>query len=274
MKIVLFGGTTEGREVSRQLAQMGADVTVSVVSEYGARQIGDQDGLTVSTGPRTSDEMVDMIEGADLVIDATHPFAREATANIGKACEKAGVRNIRLIRGTEKCADEEKGDPAFNTHEERVFYVDDREEAAELAGEMAKSLEEGAGSDRGNILLTTGVRDLSFYCEKLGTSGIYARVLPSKESIEACLDSGLEPGRIIAMQGPFSAVMNEALIREFGIDVLITKESGKSGGFAEKLQACENCGIKAIVISRPHEDGMTYEEVLTECRKLIREVIK
>lgn len=249
MKTVLFGGTTEGRELSGQLAEMGADITVSVFSEYGARQLGEKDGITICTGPRTADEMMDMIEGADLVIDATHPFAQEVTANIAEACRNAGVRNIRLIRAYDEPVDED-GEGG------RIIRAGNREEAAKLAG-------------KGNVLLTTGVRDLPFYCEKLGSSRTYARVLPTKESIEACIDSGMEPSNIIAMQGPFSVHMNEALIEEFDIDVLITKESGRAGGLAEKLRACERRGTKAIVITRPEEEGMPYEEVLEECRRLM-----
>ena len=252
MKIVLFGGTTEGRQMSLELARMGAEVTVSVVSEYGAKQLGDHEGVNLRTGPLSSDEMVCLIRGADLVIDATHPFAVEASANIAEASEKACINSFRLVREAEDGI--EKNDTTGLT-----VRVGNREEAADLA--------DGSG----NILLTTGVRDLPFYCRRLGTSGLYARVLPTKESIEVCERSGMEASNIIAMQGPFSRQMNEALIREFQIDVLITKESGNVGGFTEKLEACRSYGIKAIVISRPDEKGMTYDEVLDSCRRLNEE---
>ena len=260
MKIYIFGGTTEGRQLSRFLADNGAEVAVSVVSEYGARQQGDHPGISLSVGPRTKDEMANMIEGFDLVIDATHPYATEASDNIRIAADDVRVRTIRLRR--------EEGDSKDPRHEEElnrtILWVRDREEAAELAMKKTEI-------SRKNILLTTGVRDLPFYCGAMDVDRIYARVLPSEESIRVCQREGIRSQNIIAMQGPFSAQLNGALIQEFDIGVLITKESGNTGGFREKLQGCRSCGIPAIVIARPEEQGLTYDEVCEECIRLINE---
>ena len=42
MKIVIFSGTTEGRELSKLLAEAGVSVTVCVATEYGGEE---QSGL-------------------------------------------------------------------------------------------------------------------------------------------------------------------------------------------------------------------------------------
>ena len=64
------------------------------------------------------------------------------------------------------------------------------------------------------------------------------------------------------MQGPFSQEFNEALIRQWQIDILITKESGGPGGFAEKAAAARNTGARLWVIGRPlREEGYTLEEL-------------
>ena len=60
------------------------------------------------------------------------------------------------------------------------------------------------------------------------------------------------------------------MIHDYGIDLLVTKESGKAGGFEEKIRACEACGIPAVVIRRPEETGLSYEEVLQICREKIQ----
>lgn len=260
MKIYIFGGTTEGRRLSIRLAESGAKVAVSVVSQYGARQQGEHPGISLSVGPRTKDEMANMIEGFDLVIDATHPYATEASDNIRIAADDVGVRRIRLRREEDRSKNGKYEEELNRT----IIWAKDREEAAKLAMERA-------GCRKKNILLTTGVRDLPYYCRALDKDLIYARVLPSDESIRVCLREGIRSENIIAMQGPFSAQLNEALIRQFDIGILITKESGKTGGFREKLQACRICGIPAVVISRPEEQGMTYEEVEARCLKLIQE---
>ena len=46
--------------------------------------------------------------------------------------------------------------------------------------------------------------------------------------------------------------------------------SGKAGGFSEKIQACRKCGIPAIVIARPADDGLSYDEVLELCRRKMK----
>ena len=59
--------------------------------------------------------------------------------------------------------------------------------------------------------------------------------------------------------------MNEALIEEFGIDVVVTKASGTAGGFWEKVEAARACGIELVVIHRPlEEDGLTVDELKRE----------
>ena len=259
MKIYIFGGTTEGRQLSRFLADKGAQVAVSVVSEYGARQQGEHPGISLSVGPRTKDEMANMIDGFDLVIDATHPYATEASDNIRIAADDVGVRRIRLRR-EEDSRDDRREEELNRT----ILWVSNREEAAALALKKTEI-------NKKNILLTTGVRDLPFYCSVMDAKRICARVLPSEESIRVCEREGIRSENIIAMQGPFSAQMNSALIQEFDIGILITKESGKTGGFREKLQGCRSCGIPAIVIARPEEQGMTYNEVCSECLRLIGE---
>lgn len=280
MRILIFGGTTESRQLSAALADAGAAVTVSVVSAYGAQEQGEHPGVAVSVGPKATEDMAAMLEEMDLCIDATHPFAVKVTENIHQAAEEAGVERIRLRRedgadaipdrpsgkdGTDSngtdgdgeraaCVDAAAGRPADG----RIRWAKDREEAAEFAREEIDCR-------TGRILLTTGAKDLPFYGEELDREKLIARVLPSQDSIRACEEAGLDHRNIVAMQGPFSARLNTALIREYQIDVLITKESGLRGGFRDKLEACRECGITAVVIARPEDPGLTYEEVLAEC---------
>ncbi|VAX32501.1 hypothetical protein MNBD_NITROSPIRAE03-886, partial [hydrothermal vent metagenome] len=68
------------------------------------------------------------------------------------------------------------------------------------------------------------------------------------DSVRACLDAGVRRQHIIAMQGPFSAELNIALIRQYGIDCLVTKRTGRAGGFYEKIEAARECGIWVVVV--------------------------
>ena len=175
------------------------------------------------------------------VIDATHPYAVEVTENLKYAALQNGFEYIRIIR-------EESSPAAGNVNR----YAD----TAECAGSIDKL--------EGNILLTTGSKELGEYCSHISEetkTRTYVRVLPSAESLKICEENGIEPRHIIAMHGPFSEEMNEALIRQYDIKHLITKDSGTNGGFAEKLGAAEKCGAQLHVISRPvKEEGISVEE--------------
>ena len=72
-------------------------------------------------------------------------------------------------------------------------------------------------------------------------------LIPSKNA----LNLGLKQENIIAMQGTFSKNFNKALMEEYGISVIITKESGKTGGTQSKIEAALDLGIETVVVIRP-----------------------
>jgi len=250
MKIIIFGGTTEGRELSLKLASEGADVTVSVASEYGVEEQNDDYGIVIEEGPKTADEMRLLIKGADLCVDATHPFAVIVSENIRTAANREGVELLRLKRSSVSLD--------HLASEENIIIAESPEDAAQIASGYS-----------GRILLTTGSKDLPVYAKAVDPERLYPRVLPLSSSIEACEQAGIPHRNIVALQGPFSAAFNKAVISEYHIDLLITKESGKTGGFAEKIIACEECSIPAIVIARPADEGLSFEEVSRLCMEKI-----
>lgn len=261
MKILIFGGTTEGRNLSLALASEGADVTVSVVSELGTEELNkfleesrpERGSLTIAQGPKDVDDICAMLEGVDLCVDATHPYAVIVTDNIRQAADRMGMELLRVTRAE---ADETACSDAG------VILAADPADAAEKAKALG-----------GRVLLTTGSKDLPTYGKLLDPELLYPRVLPLSQSIESCENAGIPHRNIIAIQGPFSEELNKAIINEYNITVLITKESGKAGGFGEKICACQSCGIPAIVIARPEEEGLTYEEVLAYCREKLKKEI-
>ena len=247
MKIAIFGGTTEGRVISGRLVSEGAEVDVFVATPYGSEEQGELDGVEVHVGRMTSHEMQQAIRCAELCIDATHPYAREATANIRTACERGDIPYYRLKRPDgEVC----EGDDV-------------------LPMGSVGSVVSWLSGQKGNILITTGSKELEQYAGA-GAERLYQRVLPVHESIAACERAGIPHRNIIAMQGPFSREMNEAMIRQFDIEFLVTKESGRPGGFSEKIAAARACGIKSVVIVRPEEEGYSMEEIYELCRRKIK----
>ena len=244
MKIVIFSGTTEGRLLSHLLAEKGAEVTVCVATEYGCEEQGEAPGITVLTGRKTVEEMVELLRGSDLCVDATHPYAVEVTKSVRRACGEAGVPCRRLLRERRPVTD--------------AVLVDSAEAAAELLADR-----------EGNILLATGMKELPAFAG-ISPARLYPRVLPTGDSIAACERAGIPHRNIVAMQGPFSRELNEALIRQFHIAYLVTKDGGKAGGFQEKVQAAKNTGIGLVLIRRPEETGETFEEIAAACEELMR----
>ena len=252
MKTVIFGGTSEGRELSVELAKAGAEVVVSVASDYGVEEQGSMEGVKVEWGVKDEDGIRGMIRGADLVIDATHPFAVVVTDNIRKAAEAEGIERLRLLR-------DESADVAGNDGEGDIRYVKSPRDAARMAAEHG-----------GRVLLTTGSKDLGLYAEVINPELLYPRVLPLVASIEACEGAGIPHRNIIAVQGPFSEELNRAVIDEYEINVMVTKDSGGAGGFPEKISAARDCRIPVIVIARPEEEGLSFDETLAVCREKLK----
>ena len=245
MRVVVFSGTTEGRMFSKQLAALGAEVLVSVATPLGAEEQGERSGITVHCGRLTPEEMTALLQGADLCVDATHPYAVEATRNIRAACKTAGTEYRRLLRPQSPL-------PAGSM----VF-----QSAAHVADFLVQT--------QGNVLLATGAKELAQFAA-IPPERLYPRVLPTLESIAACEAANIPHRNIIPMQGPFSFALNQAMMEQFHIRWLVTKDGGAAGGFDEKAAAASAAGAQLVVIRRPPEQGETASEVLKRCKEMIR----
>ena len=118
------------------------------------------------------------------------------------------------------------------------------------------------------VLLTTGAKELFQYSGVRDIADrIVARVLPSVASIEACLGAGIASKHIVAMQGPFTKEMNLATMKQYGCTCLVTKHTGKPGGFDDKLAVLE-AGYTVIVIEKPAEEtGVSFETVMRKAER-------
>lgn len=234
-EVLIFGGTTEGRELAEFCERQGIPAAVSVATEYGTELLGSLHSVRVLEGRRTEEEMRALLKerACALVIDATHPYATAVTESIQAACAAEGTRLLRVLR-------QSAGDA------ETALCFASAEEAAEFL----------QGTE-GNILLTTGSKELSAF-SLLSRERLYVRVLPGEESLRLCREAALPSAHIAAIQGPFSVEMNVALLAHFHCRYLVTKESGNRGGFLEKLAACRAAGAQAVVIGRPmKEEGIS-----------------
>ena len=236
MKILLFGGTGEGRELAEWMLSQGLDATVCVATEYGETLL--PDGAQVHVGRLDAGTMESLMAGGyTLVIDATHPYAVEVTKNIRAAAQATGLPCLRLLRQS------------------------DREDGCQKAADMAAAADLLEGLP-GKVLLTTGSKELDAFARPGLRERCCPRVLPMADSLERCLALGFPPKNIICMQGPFTKEMNLATLRQFHVRTLVTKDTGGYGGFRAKADAAREAGCDLVVVERPQtEEGLTLEEV-------------
>lgn len=241
-KILLFAGTSEGRMAAQYMASCGISVTACTATEYGKTILDENESpfINVISGRLDENEIRKLISENDfcLVADATHPFAKEVTENIKRACAEENVKYIRLLRDCKK------------ERESEFEYVNGFEEAVEYLNGVS-----------GNILLTTGSKNLDIFTNIIDyRKRAYIRVLPTEEAIKKAIDLNYDMSHVICMQGPFSEEFNVACIKETNSSYLITKETGKNGGYDKKISACKKAGIKAVVIEAPNEEGYGFDE--------------
>ena len=129
-KVLVFGGTTEGRILSDQLRKAGVPHVVSVATEYGFQILKDSGEDSIVKGRKDAEQIAGLIqsEGFSAVVDSTHPFATVASEEIRKACEVTGTEYIRLSRETRSDAESGDGIVCVNDLDEAVAVLDKEEE--------------------------------------------------------------------------------------------------------------------------------------------------
>lgn len=255
-KILIFGGTTEGKTIANKLSSNGIQCHVCVATEYGEQVMEGNPFLKIMVGRLDFNEMEKLFQENkyDAIIDATHPFAKIVSENI----LKGNQNNIPLFRFERKVNHIEYGSCSY-------FYD---------FNECIKELE----NTEGKIFLTTGSKNIDLFCRNNDIKKrLIARVIPSLESIKICYDNGLDGKQIVAMQGPFSKEMNLAQIKDLNVSILVTKESGKNGGFDEKIQAANESGIKCFIIKNECAEwktGYKTEQIFSDYKSLYSSIEK
>ncbi|MCF6150369.1 MAG: precorrin-6A reductase [Candidatus Kuenenia sp.] len=248
--ILVLSGTEEGREIVSQLHHDGFNVSTTVATEYG-RQMFEQIGLeTICIQKRCDREgFIKLIQekGISVLIDATHPFAVEATKNAYEACRSADIKYFRFERKNSELPEHQ-----------RIHKVNSVDDAVKRARKLGV-----------NIFLTTGISGVAKFIPLKNEKQLFVRILPIPEHIASCIEMGISPKNIIAMHGPFSAELNKAMFRQYDINTIVSKESGGVGGVKEKIQAAVELGIDTILITRP---ALALPHVYTNINDILHEV--
>lgn len=230
--ILVMSGTKDGKDIVRLLNSKGIDVITTIATRYG-KQMFEEIGLgnVCVQGRLDADALLALIEKRNIktVIDATHPYAAQASINAITACKKIGIDYIRYERQSTTIPNS----PLIH----QVTTVDDAVGTCKTLGKR--------------ILLATGFTTVSNFLSLRDEKEIVVRILPIQEHINKCLEMGIPHSNIIAERGPFSAASNIKTFKDYKIDVVVTKDSGTTGGTPEKIEAALKEKINVVLITRP-----------------------
>lgn len=234
-KIALFGGTTEGRKLALFLANEGYTIDLYVATDYAKEFVAVHPLIHIIEGRCDAEQlsMLFKLENYIKVIDTTHPYAQVISTNIREAIDSQKI--IRIVREAEIY--------------KNCIYVEDIEGC--ICYLEATS---------GKVLLTTGSKDLEVFAKLTQyQERLYPRVLPVISSLERCITLGYTQKHIICMQGPFTKDLNRSMLEAIDAKYMVTKDSAKSGGLEEKVNAAREAGVTCIIIKRPEDRGITLE---------------
>jgi precorrin-6A/cobalt-precorrin-6A reductase len=230
-KVLLLSGTHEGPPLAEALVESGLEVRATVTREEAVASLfgGIRDRIVVEARGFTEQSLIEFLRRgeADVVLDATHPFAARITQIARAACRLCGIPYVRYER------------PDWEPPAGTLF-------AAGFAD--AASMLPDLGT---RVMLTIGAKQLKHFVPLQDRLALYARILPSPLSIQQALAAGFRQDRLLCLRPPFSQEFNKAIFQEYGAEVLVTKASGLEGGVREKVLAVRELKIKVLMIRRP-----------------------
>jgi precorrin-6A/cobalt-precorrin-6A reductase len=220
VRILILGGTGEARELAAALVSAGTDVVSSLAGRVRNPRL--PEGAVRTGGFGGADGLAAYLEGEGItaVVDATHPFASGITANAFRAAIRTQVPLLVLRRPAWEA------DPAW----ESVADID----------AAAAAVRDWPGEA---VFLTTGRRDLAAFVGDDAHRFLVRTVDPPEGPVPARMT-------LIMDRGPYPVDGETALMREHGIGLLVTKNSG-GPMTAAKLQAARNLDVQVVMVERP-----------------------
>lgn len=234
--ILVFGGTTEGRVAAKVLEESGATYYYSTRSN--TQEIHFVHGVHVY-GSMEVPEMITFCHkhGIRLIVDAAHPFAVNLHRNIISLAGHVGVPVIRYDR-------------IYPPHDEDLVWCMDYDDA--IAQLKANGIQ--------CLLALTGVNTIAKLRDYWQDCECWFRILNRDESQGRAQDAGFPADHLVYYEKDDTA----SLIERLHPQAIVTKESGVSGGFAEKVHAARQAGVKVFVVERPDyptADGVTVKHI-------------
>lgn len=288
--ILVFGGTTEGRNAVRLLDESGSPYWYSTRS--GDQSVSCRNGIRIS-GALDEQDMIRCCRehGIRLIIDAAHPFALRLHDTIDRVSrqerlpvirferrypprdpgirwcedypdalqqlERAGIRSLLALTGVQTIA---RLKPFWEKHLCR-FRVLDREDSVQ------KALSQGFPREQLIFFPLDGISApedpvAPAAVAATAAAGIYDHSGISEVSdVSGAVSLNTGPAEVLSGPAPAKASpsrlngrilrMETDLLRQLAPEAVLTKESGESGYFPEKAAAARALGIPVFAIKRP-----------------------
>jgi len=221
MKILVVGGTADGRKLATRLHELQFDVVYSIA---GIVRKATVPCPVISGGFTQFGGLQKFIVDHQFshVVDATHPFAKKMSNTIAEVSELLSIPAIRFHRK-----------PWEKTTSDHWVEVDDWPELIEkikgyqclfiTAGQVSQSVIDSLAMQTKQIIIRTA--------------------MPVKVEL---------PTNVLWLKaiGPFNLEDEKQLIKEYKIDAIISKNSGGNSTYA-KIKAAAEAGIPVYQFKRP-----------------------
>ena len=227
--VLVFGGTTEGKQVVAWLASTDYIFWYSTKTQV---DVNLPPNGHYRWGAFTTAALVAFcqLHRVGCLVHASHPFAEALHATIAEASQHLGLPVLRL----ERQYPTRQGHPL-------IHYATDYEEVITLL----------RAAGLAPVLALSGVQTIERLRGYWQHQHMYFRVLPRESSVALATQAGL-PADWLLTAWPGADVADEtALIQHLGVQAVVTKESGESGFLSVKLAAAVAASVPIFVVRRP-----------------------
>lgn len=236
MNILVMAGTKDAVKIIEKLSEnkksysddsgnkISLDILATTTTSYGADIAKKAGANEVISKPLTSNELVDLIEkkDVDLLIDATHPYAVQATFNAIYSAKKTSIKYIRYERSSLDYSNVERVHPVKSFKEAGAVALGILKDNLNFSKKEG-TLESGKKVMHQKVMHLAGVSTIKPVLESVPRDQLVVRVLPNNTSIGQCQELGLSGENIVAMQGVFSKDFNKSLMKEYNAGVVDRK---------------------------------------------------
>lgn len=222
--ILIFGGTTEGRYTVKVCEEASKPFYYS--TKNNLQEIPLANGIRLSGGlDQLSMSLFCKEKNIRLIIDAAHPFAINLHNTISKVSDDL---NIPVIRYERNYVEDFENILWFDSYDDAVDYLEKHK------------IEK--------LLALTGVNTISKFKRYWQNHFCWFRILDREDSRKIVEETEFPIENVLYYKQDND---EKALFEKLKPQAIITKESGESGGFKEKIIAAQQLNIPVLVIKRP-----------------------